>query len=258
MTRKKSGFLTFICSLLPGAGEMYMGFMKMGVSLMGAFFLIIALASWLEIGPLVFVAFIAWFYSFFHVHNLASMPDEEFYALEDDYLFHFENVGKQAEEAQKKKKIIAAILILIGVILLWKSIFCALLFWFPDVFDVLNGMGRLLAKVIVGLIIIALGVYMIRGKKQSIYGEEGNQNIYEEGSNQNIYEEGSNQNIYEEDSNQNIYEEGSNQNIYEEGSNQNIYDEDSNQNIYDEGSNQNIYEEGSNQSIYKEEKNQNI
>lgn len=212
MTRKKSGFLTFICSLLPGAGEMYMGFMKMGVSLMGAFFLIIALASWLEIGPLVFAAFIAWFYSFFHVHNLASMPDEEFYALEDDYLFHFANVGNQGEEAQKKKKIIAAILILIGVILLWKSIFCALLFWFPDVFDVLNGMGRFLAKVIVGLIIIALGVYMIRGKKQSIYGEEGNQNIYEE----------DNQNIYEEDSNQNIYEEGSNQNIYKEEKNQSI------------------------------------
>ena len=38
MTKKKSGFWTFIFSLLPGAAEMYMGFMKMGVSLMGLFF----------------------------------------------------------------------------------------------------------------------------------------------------------------------------------------------------------------------------
>ena len=45
MRRKKSKFLTFIFSLLPGAGEMYMGFMKMGVSLMAEFFGIIFLAT---------------------------------------------------------------------------------------------------------------------------------------------------------------------------------------------------------------------
>lgn len=172
MTRKKSGFWTFVCSLLPGAGEMYMGFMKMGISLMGMFFLIIALASWLETGPLLFIAFIAWFYSFFHVHNLASMPDEEFYAVEDEYLFHFLNT--QDGEAQKKqKKIFAGILIIIGVILLWKSMFNALLFYFPDVFGVINGLGNVLAKIIAAIVIIALGVCMIRGKKQSIYFEDG-------------------------------------------------------------------------------------
>ena len=32
MTRKKNGFLTLCFSLVPGAGEMYMGFMKQGVS----------------------------------------------------------------------------------------------------------------------------------------------------------------------------------------------------------------------------------
>ena len=35
MTRKKNGFWTFVCSLVPGAGEMYMGFFKQGLSLMG-------------------------------------------------------------------------------------------------------------------------------------------------------------------------------------------------------------------------------
>ncbi len=30
MTRKKSGFLTFCFSLIPGAGEMYMGFLEWG------------------------------------------------------------------------------------------------------------------------------------------------------------------------------------------------------------------------------------
>ncbi len=40
MTRKKNGFLTFIFSLLPGAGEMYMGFFKQGMSIMAIFFLL--------------------------------------------------------------------------------------------------------------------------------------------------------------------------------------------------------------------------
>ena len=88
MTQKKNRFWTFLFSFMPGAGEMYMGFMKMGVSLMGMFFLIITIATILEIGPIIFLAVIAWFYSFFHVHNLAGMPDEEFYSLEDEYLFN--------------------------------------------------------------------------------------------------------------------------------------------------------------------------
>ena len=42
MSRKKSGFLTFCCSLLPGAGEMYLGFLKQGASIMTLFLLLFA------------------------------------------------------------------------------------------------------------------------------------------------------------------------------------------------------------------------
>ena len=81
MIRKKSKGWTFICSLLPGAGEMYMGFMKQGVSIMGLFFATIAVAATLNIGPLTIVLPIIWCYSFFNVHNMYSLSDEEFYAL---------------------------------------------------------------------------------------------------------------------------------------------------------------------------------
>lgn len=37
MTRKKRGFWTFCFSLIPGAGEMYLGFMKRGLSMMCLF-----------------------------------------------------------------------------------------------------------------------------------------------------------------------------------------------------------------------------
>ena len=37
MTKKKGKLLTFCWSLIPGAGEMYLGFFKQGISLMAAF-----------------------------------------------------------------------------------------------------------------------------------------------------------------------------------------------------------------------------
>ena len=51
-TQKKSKFLTFCFSMMPGAAQMYMGFMKMGTSLMFLFFLIIILAMWLNQGAI--------------------------------------------------------------------------------------------------------------------------------------------------------------------------------------------------------------
>ena len=45
MKNKKSRFWVFVFSFLPGAGEMYMGFMKMGLSLMLGFMLTVAVVS---------------------------------------------------------------------------------------------------------------------------------------------------------------------------------------------------------------------
>ena len=76
MTNKKSRFWTFIFSMIPGAGEMYMGFFKHGISVMALFWLIVAIATFINLGALIFLLPIIWFYSFFYVHNLKNLPDE--------------------------------------------------------------------------------------------------------------------------------------------------------------------------------------
>lgn len=78
MTKKKNAFLTFIFSLLPGAAEMYMGFMKMGLSLMGVFFGLAILGSFFGQGIFLIADVVVWFYGFFHAHNLRAMDDEDF------------------------------------------------------------------------------------------------------------------------------------------------------------------------------------
>ena len=105
MIRKKNSFFTLIFSLVPGAGQMYMGFMKRGLSLMSCFFLILFTSVWLNVGPLMLLAMIVWFYSFFDTHNLRSTPDDEFYELEDGYIIvpeFLENISHQKFEKTSK------------------------------------------------------------------------------------------------------------------------------------------------------------
>ena len=178
MAKKKSRFLTFCFSMLPGAGEMYMGFMKMGVSLMAMFFCIIAVASFLEIGPIMAIAAIVWFYSFFHVNNLAGMPDEEFHQIEDDYLIHFE--GKDYMNGtliQSYRKVISIALIIFGVVLCVKGVSNIVLRYAPDyICRIVNIVSYNLPQVVVGIAIVAIGVTMIRGKKKELTEDGNNEN----------------------------------------------------------------------------------
>ena len=70
--QRKSGFLTFCFACLPGAGEMYLGYMKRGLSVMIAFWGLIFVASLLNMGILGILAPIIWAYSFFDTFNLRA------------------------------------------------------------------------------------------------------------------------------------------------------------------------------------------
>ena len=63
MTRKKGKLMTFLWSLIPGAGEMYLGFFKTGVSLMAAFVILLSLSGFLQLNVLSLLAPVVWFYS---------------------------------------------------------------------------------------------------------------------------------------------------------------------------------------------------
>jgi hypothetical protein len=124
MIRKKSSFLTFCCALLPGAGQMYMGFMKRGISLMSIFFLLTFSATWLNIGPLMFIAPVIWFFAFFDTLNLRAMPDDEFYAMEDNYLIMPDVAKEKLNLLQGKyRTVFAVVLIIIGVSILWNNFY---------------------------------------------------------------------------------------------------------------------------------------
>ena len=67
---KKNGFLTFCFSFIPGAGQMYQGYMKKGMSLMTLLAIFIAIASFTNINIFVIPIPLILAYSFFDTYNL--------------------------------------------------------------------------------------------------------------------------------------------------------------------------------------------
>ena len=179
MTRKKNKFLAFCFSLIPGAGEMYLGFMKQGVSLMGAFALIWAVSGMLDLPPLIFAQPVIWFYSFFHVHNLNSLPDEEFYAIEDDFLFHKKDFPfLDRKWLEKNRRTVAAVLIVFGITLLWNYLldFFYVIMRYLSLshqwYGLLRSFGTFSIRALFSICVIVLGVHLVKNKKQELQSED--------------------------------------------------------------------------------------
>ncbi len=183
MTRKKNSFLTFCFSFLPGAGQMYMGFMKRGISLMSAFFLLIFVTVITGLGSLMFAMPILFFFAFFDTFNLRAMPDEEFYGMEDNYLFINELEKEKARIIHTKyRNILALALIIIGFSILWNNVYSMVEDFLPQyIQNILYQFGRYFPQLIIGLAIIALGIYLIRGKKMELDLDESTSLLQDKG-----------------------------------------------------------------------------
>ncbi len=176
---KKNGVLIFLFSLLPGAGEMYMGLMKQGVSLMALAFGSISICSWLGTEVLAFVCVIVWCYSFFHVHNLHSMSEEEFQHVEDKILLPFVGEDIQLQISNQKIRSAGAVLmIFLGASLLWNYVMDILVRVLPEnIRYILWDLCYDIPEAVVAVFIIWLGVRLIKGKKKALDAEEGKETV---------------------------------------------------------------------------------
>lgn len=172
MTNKKSKFLTFFISLIPGAGEMYLGFYKTGASIMVLFFGGYGIFGYL-FRPFICFLPVLWFYSFFHTHNLNNMPEDEFYALEDDYLFHIQP-SQLTSLAMKYRKPLAFLLIFMGVGIIWNNVNHILssiarwFIWSDAVTSFIRYWGNALPQLAAAALIIWLGWRLIQNKKETL------------------------------------------------------------------------------------------
>ncbi|MCQ4936289.1 MULTISPECIES: hypothetical protein [Anaerotignum] len=174
MKNKKSPFFTFCCSLVPGAGEMYMGLYKQGISLMILFFGVGAVGGWTGVELLWAFIPVIWFFSFFHTHNLRSMPEEEFLEEKDQYfLFQDFDMANADEFLKRNKKIIAIALIFWGACMLAQICMNLLDPFFGGFFwDLVWRMNGDMGRIIVAIAMLLCGFYLLKRRNEEVAEEE--------------------------------------------------------------------------------------
>lgn len=175
--QKKSKFFTFIFSFIPGAAEMYMGFMKQGFSLMALFVVCLAVPLAIPGGILAILALSAvlvWFYAFFHARNLAAMVMDEFNALEDCFIWEgFLEEKNFRISSPTLRKWGAAILIVLGAVILWDN-FSSIVYnlipqrYWNELYPIIDR----IPQVVIALLIIMIGFRLMAGKKEELHGDE--------------------------------------------------------------------------------------
>ena len=167
---KKNGILTLLFAFIPGAGQMYQGYMKRGLSLvlMAA---AIGMAAML-IPPIAFALLVVFMYSFFDTFNLRAQISMGT-APEDDYLVHFDPQDKRlARMMMDSHKLVGWALIALGAMVAYQNIIMRVL---GDVmwrwgqnnafFRAVYLMLEQLPEVVVCVALIVCGVWLVRGPK---------------------------------------------------------------------------------------------
>ena len=166
----KNRLLLFLCACVPGCGQMYQGYMRRGVSLLSMGCGIIAVASFLRISELAILLPVLWAYAFFDSFNLRALL-ENGTAPADEYLFGLSELDSRRLGAllRKKHSILGWLLVAVGLYLLYDTVIrrvIGVISEYYPYFDWLYGLFVYeLPRLVVTILIIALGIWFIRGPK---------------------------------------------------------------------------------------------
>ena len=170
----KNGILTFLFAFAPGAGQMYQGYMKRGLSLITMFCLFVMVGAMTGLDPLIVGCLIVWMYSFFDTFNLRAQIAAE-KAPEDDYLVHINTKDERLHQFFKDShKLAGWALIAFGAMVAYQNIIMRVLgdvMWrwgqnnpfFRAFYLMLDELPQIVACVA----LIVCGVWLVRGPRGS-------------------------------------------------------------------------------------------
>lgn len=164
----KNGLLTLLFAFIPGAGQMYQGYMKRGLSLMLMCCAICVLA--VLFAPIAFFLLLVFMYSFFDTLNLRAQIALG-NAPADDYLVHLDPKDKRlARLLLDSHKLVGWLLIAFGALIAYQNlimnIFGDLVYRWghsSPVFRALYLVMDSLPDVVVCVVLIVCGVWLVKG-----------------------------------------------------------------------------------------------
>ena len=166
----KNGILTFLFAFCPGAGQMYQGYMKRGLSLITMFCVAFGAGTLLEV---LYVAMpIVWMYSFFDTFNLRAQIGAGT-APQDDYLVHINWHDQRMEQFMlDSHKLLGWGLIALGGLVAYENVIMRV---FGDVmwrwgqnnpvFRAFYLMLDELPQIVTCVALIVCGLWLVRGPK---------------------------------------------------------------------------------------------
>ena len=169
---KKNGILTLLFACIPGAGQMYQGYMKRGLSLITMFCLFIIVGSATGLDALVVGCIVVYMYSFFDTFNLRAQIIAE-NAPADDYLVHINWKDKRMQDfMMDSHKLLGWGLIALGGLVAYENIIMRV---FGDVmwrwgqnnpvFRAFYLMLDELPQIVTCVALIVCGLWLVRGPK---------------------------------------------------------------------------------------------
>lgn len=154
---KRSSFLTFCFSFIPGAGQMYQNYMKRGLSLMCLAGILLILATMTETVIFVIPFLVVMAYSFFDTYNIRNAIGTE-EQPKDDYILKGINF-----DSLKNNKLLGIGIILIGGYILLNNILYGIAIDtdIQILIDTIRIIRNYLPSIIVSAITIGAGVKML-------------------------------------------------------------------------------------------------
>lgn len=168
--KKKNNVLTFFCSFVPGAAEMYMGFMKMGFSMIILFMVSVMFMDMLGSRFTFGILAAFWFYCFFHALNFISLTPEEFDVMEDRFIWE-DVLGSNPVKISNKsiQRWMGVMLIVVGLGTLWNTFERVIYNYIPDyLWDTYYSVVVRIPSILLAVIFIIIGFRLIFAKRKEL------------------------------------------------------------------------------------------
>lgn len=159
----KNNFLTFLFGLIPGAGQMYLGSMKKGISIMITFGLVATITHLLPINFINFILPVIWFYAFFDTLVIKRLTEEERVLDEEDFLHKIKGLLEQDWQTffTKHRVVIGTVVIVLGAYTLFDRLVLPMLSRFGSYFGWFHSFFYNIPSLLFGISLLVGGFYLI-------------------------------------------------------------------------------------------------
>lgn len=164
---RKNGFFTFCFSFIPGAGQMYQGYMKRGGSLLIILTILFMLTVIISTPIMTFPILALFAYSFFDTFNIRNRigTDKE---IKDEYIWDNQEVIdiKSKFNIKKRHNFVGWLLIIFGAYILLDSVIADLAYDIPFLRVFARLLTNYLPPIIIATICIMVGIKFISRREE--------------------------------------------------------------------------------------------